>query len=80
MSLSAILFNKVKEILDDLNERLPDSFNLEEIMSKVPPDTRTPYVVVAFQESERMNFLLEEIRVSLKELDLGLKVKDDGSY
>lgn len=45
-----------------------------EIMGKVPPEERTPYVVVAFQECERMNGLTSEIRRSLKELDLGLKV------
>jgi dynein heavy chain len=43
-------------------------------MGKVPPEERTPYVVVAFQECERMNGLTSEIRRSLKELDLGLKV------
>lgn len=46
-----------------------------EIMGKVPPEERTPYVVVAFQECERMNGLTSEIRRSLKELDLGLKVR-----
>ncbi len=45
-----------------------------EIMGKVPPEERTPYVVVAFQETERMNMLTSEIQRSLKELDLGLKV------
>ena len=45
-----------------------------EIMAKVPVEERTPYVVVAFQECERMNNLIHEIRRSLKELDLGLKV------
>ena len=45
-----------------------------EIVNKVPPEERTPYVVVAFQECERMNMLTVEIRRSLKELDLGLKV------
>lgn len=48
-----------------------------EIMNKVPPEERTPYVIVAFQECERMNTLTNEIRRSLKELDLGLKVCDD---
>ena len=43
-------------------------------MAKVPAEERTPYVVVAFQETERMNTLTNEIRRSLKELDLGLKV------
>jgi len=55
-------------------EKLPDEFNMYEIMNKVPPEERTPYVIVAFQECERMNGLTNEIRRSLKELDLGLKV------
>ncbi len=35
---------------------------------------RSPYILVCFQECERMNTLVSEIRRSLKELDLGLKV------
>ncbi|KFP89079.1 Dynein heavy chain 17, axonemal, partial [Apaloderma vittatum] len=46
-------------------------FNMLEIMAKA--EEKTPYVVVAFQECERMNILTQEIRRSLKELDLGLK-------
>lgn len=46
-----------------------------EIQAKVPPEERTPYVIVAFQECERMNMLVSEMRRSLKELDLGLKVR-----
>lgn len=42
------------------------------MMSKV--EERTPYVIVAFQECERMNVLMNEIRRSLRELQLGLKV------
>lgn len=64
---------KIKQILDEIVEKLPDDFNMTEIMGKVPPEERTPYVVVAFQECERMNGLITEIRRSLKELDLGLK-------
>lgn len=33
----------------------------------------SPYVMVAIQESERMNNLLAEMKRSLAELDLGLK-------
>jgi dynein heavy chain, axonemal len=55
-------------------QALPDEFQMQEIMSKVPVEERTPYVIVAFQECERMNYLTSEIRRSLKELDLGLKV------
>ena len=45
---------------------------MTEITSKV--EERTPYVIVAFQECQRMNYLTNEIKRSLKELDLGLKV------
>lgn len=61
-------------------EKLPEEFNMIEIMAKVPPEERTPYVLVAFQECERMNMLTNEIRRSLKELDLGLKVSTDRLY
>ncbi|XP_054832302.1 dynein axonemal heavy chain 9-like [Eublepharis macularius] len=62
---------KVKALLDDILERLTDEFNIPELMAKV--EERTPYIVVAFQECERMNLLTSEIRRSLQELDLGLK-------
>ncbi|KAK3590847.1 hypothetical protein CHS0354_024585 [Potamilus streckersoni] len=64
---------KIKSILDEIVEKLPDEFNMLELMAKVPPEERTPYVVVAFQECERMNMLTNEMRRSLKELNLGLK-------
>lgn len=52
-------------------EKLPEEFNMIEIMGKV--EERTPYVIVAFQECERMNYLTGEIKRSLKELELGIK-------
>lgn len=63
---------QVKSVLDEIIEKLPEPFNMVEITAKVVD--KTPYVVVAFQECERMNILTHEIRRSLKELDLGLKV------
>ncbi|XP_040979289.1 LOW QUALITY PROTEIN: dynein heavy chain 17, axonemal [Aquila chrysaetos chrysaetos] len=62
---------KVKLVLDEIIEKLPEPFNMVEVMAKAVD--KTPYVVVAFQECERMNILTHEIRRSLKELDLGLK-------
>ncbi|XP_067914454.1 dynein axonemal heavy chain 17-like [Heterodontus francisci] len=62
---------KVKSVLDEILEKLPESFNMHEIMAKV--EERTPYVVVAFQECERTNILTAELKRSLKELNLGLK-------
>nr|CAD7441486.1 unnamed protein product [Timema bartmani] len=53
------------------DKKLPEEFNMAEIMGKV--EERTPYVIVAFQECERMNYLTGELKRSLKELDLGLK-------
>lgn len=62
-------------MLDEIMDRLPEPFNMTEIMAKAAE--KTPYVVVAFQECERMNILTSEMRRSLKELNLGLKV---GAY
>lgn len=58
--------------MDDILEKLPEEFNMAEIMQKT--SNRSPYVLVCFQECERMNILLREIRVSLQQLDLGWKV------
>ncbi|XP_037911922.1 dynein beta chain, ciliary-like [Hermetia illucens] len=61
----------VKSILDDIIDKLPQPFNMIEIMGRV--EDRSPYVIVAFQECERMNILMSELRRSLVELELGLK-------
>ncbi len=63
----------MKALLDEILEKLPDSFNMMELHGKVQEE-KTPYILVALQECERMNMLTHEIRRSLKELDLGLKV------
>jgi dynein heavy chain len=55
-------------------EKLPEEFNLRELMFK--STEKTPYNVIAIQECGRMNNLISEIRRSLKELSLGLKVKE----
>ncbi|CAK1583483.1 unnamed protein product [Parnassius mnemosyne] len=61
----------VKYQLDDIMDRVPEPFNLAELMGKV--EELTPFTIVALQECERMNRLMGEIRRSLKELELGLK-------
>lgn len=63
---------QVKAVLEEILEKIPEMFNMAEIMAKVAE--KTPYVVVAFQECERMNILTNEMRRSLKELSLGLAV------
>lgn len=62
----------MKTLLEEILEKVPEPFGVQEMMARV--EERTPYIVVAFQECERMNFLTAEIRRSLKELSLGLKV------
>lgn len=61
----------VRMIIEDLSDKVPDEFNITEMMVRV--EERTPFIVVAFQECERMNILMREIRRSLRELHLGLK-------
>nr|XP_060500991.1 dynein axonemal heavy chain 9-like [Panthera onca] len=62
---------KVKVLLEEILERVTDEFNMPELMARV--EEHSPYIVVAFQECERMNILTGEIQRSLRELDLGLK-------
>ncbi|XP_005875475.1 PREDICTED: dynein heavy chain 9, axonemal [Myotis brandtii] len=62
---------KVKALLEEILERVTDEFNIPELMARV--EERTPYIVVALQECERMNTLTREVRRSLRELHLGLK-------
>lgn len=66
------IYLQVRSTLDDILDRVPEPFNIAEMMARA--EEQTPYVIVSFQECERMNLLMNEIRRSLKELNLGLKV------
>ncbi|KAM6314848.1 LOW QUALITY PROTEIN: dynein axonemal heavy chain 11 [Aegotheles albertisi] len=57
------LQKKVKNVLDDILEMLPEEFNMAEITQTT---AWSPYALVCLQESERMNLLLSEIHRSLK--------------
>lgn len=61
----------VKQIIEEFQDKLPEEFNIAEIVTRV--EFRTPFIVVAFQECERMNALLIEMRRSMRELWLGLR-------
>nr|XP_032294976.1 dynein heavy chain 9, axonemal [Drosophila virilis] len=61
----------VKIMIDDFLDKLQDEFNLQALLNRV--ERKTPFVVVALQECERMNALIREIKRSLRELMLGLK-------
>lgn len=65
-------------MLEEMLEKLPDEFNMVELLGKV--EKKTPYQVVVMQECEWMNILTQEIRHSLQEFSLGLKVRIDFSH
>ena len=66
------LQERVKRLLDDITERLPDLFPMAELEER-SADDRSPYVGVFLQETERMNDLISEMKRSLAELDMGLR-------
>mmetsp|Transcript_13737 Transcript_13737/g.31794 ORF Transcript_13737/g.31794 Transcript_13737/m.31794 type:complete len:4493 (-) Transcript_13737:49-13527(-) len=65
------LQDKAKYVLDDIMDKMPELFDMIEILERV--EERTPFNNVFLQELERMNGLVKEMRRSLAELDLGLK-------
>ncbi|KAL0208847.1 hypothetical protein P9112_011434 [Eukaryota sp. TZLM1-RC] len=62
--------DKVKEVLEDILEKLPPEFDMVDLYGRV--ESLTPFVSVCLQECDRMNTLISEIRRSLKEVSLGL--------
>lgn len=59
--------------MEEFQNHMLEDFSIVELRARI--DERNPYAIVALQEAERMNILLQEIRQSLKELDGGLKVR-----
>ena len=60
---------------------LPEKIDMMEVRSKTSEELRKdPYVIVSFQESDRMNILLDEIKRSFLELELGTIKKLRGAY
>ncbi|XP_058249288.1 dynein axonemal heavy chain 11 [Hemibagrus wyckioides] len=62
---------KVKSVLDDVLEKLPEKYSMSELLGKT--SERSPLVLLCLQECERMNLLISEIYSSLTQLDLALK-------
>jgi len=60
----------VRTIISTFLKELPPNFNLLEINLRI--EEKTPYLIVALQECDKMNVLLNEMRFSLNELDQGL--------
>jgi len=67
------LQEKVKRMLDDIVEKLPEQLSNAELEDRVTMEDRTPYTNVFLQEVDRMSKLLYEMRRSLHELDMGLR-------
>ena len=61
----------VRGMVDDLYDKLPEEFIMEDLYART--EDRSPFVLVAFQECERLNILVFEIKRSLRELRSGLK-------
>jgi dynein heavy chain, axonemal len=61
----------IRSLVDDLYDKLPEEFVMTELYQRT--EDRSPYVLVAFQECERMNMLVMELKRSLKELRSGMK-------
>lgn len=61
----------VLQQIEDISDKIPEEFNIREMMARI--DELTPYTIVAFQECDRMNTLMREIKRALNELFNGLK-------
>lgn len=57
--------------IEDITDKIPEEFNIRELMARL--DELTPYTIVVFQECDRMNTLMREIKRTLGELNAGLK-------
>ena len=61
-----------KQKLEEIFERMPDRLDVTEVLEKLEGD-RSPFVNVFLQEIDRLLILQDELRRSLKELELGLR-------
>lgn len=59
----------ILNLIDDISEKIPVEFSVREMMAR--DESPTPYTIVVFQECDRMNILMQEIKRSLKELLAG---------
>jgi len=52
--------------------QLPTNLDMIEIRGRLKDEDYTPYIIVSLQESDRMNLLLNKLRSSMTELELGI--------
>jgi dynein heavy chain len=68
--------NVIKDKMKYLLDNLPEFFQMIDILEMAEPlleGETSPYVMVAIQETQRMNNLMKEIQRSLTELEKGMK-------
>eukprot|EP01135_Chromosphaera_perkinsii_P008555 Nk52_evm21s1400 gene=Nk52_evmTU21s1400 len=63
--------DRAESILEEVMSTMPDMFNIEDMMNGVVE--RDPYVVVAYNEVERMNSLLHVMKTSVTNLTMALQ-------
>jgi len=51
---------------------MPGNLDMIEIRSRLKPDDYTPFIIVSLQEADRVNGLLDQLRSSMLELELGI--------
>lgn len=61
----------VKGLIEDFLDKVPEEFNIADLNARI--EEKSPFIIVAIQEADRMNILMREVRRSLRELNLGLK-------
>jgi len=52
--------------------QLPPNIDMLDVRGRLKEEDYTPYIIVSLQESDRMNLLLDQLRSSMMELELGI--------
>merc|ERR1712032_350549 len=52
--------------------QLPQNIDMLDVRGRLKEEDYTPYIIVSLQESDRMNLLLDQLRSSMMELELGI--------
>jgi len=64
--------NAAQPIIKNYLSQLPANLDMLEIRGKVKDEDVTPFIIVSFQEGDRENSLLDQMRTSMMELELGI--------
>jgi len=59
-------------VMNSYATQLPSNLDMIEIRGRLKEEDYVPYVIVTLQESDRMNLLLNKLRTSMIELEMGI--------